>query len=113
MRLTPRRWAGNGLLGAYVRYVSYLGSHDDVLQVIDVLSHSPAALAGLVPDLDFILGADDAVFESVDEFGAFLADRCVARVHFRMCRNEPSSSIGLCLCSSRWVVWAGKAHRCC
>ncbi|XP_061926277.1 uncharacterized protein LOC133665095 isoform X2 [Entelurus aequoreus] len=53
-------WGGQGLLGASVRFCSYQGANENVWHVLDVEASSPAALAGLRPHTDYIVGADQS-----------------------------------------------------
>ncbi|XP_053740275.1 Golgi reassembly-stacking protein 1-like [Synchiropus splendidus] len=61
-------WGGQGLLGASVRFCSYQGANENVWHVLDVEASSPAALAGLHPHTDFIVGADQVLQDSEDFF---------------------------------------------
>ncbi|NXE11713.1 GORS1 protein, partial [Lophotis ruficrista] len=61
-------WGGQGLLGASVRFCSFQGAHEHVWHVLDVEPASPAALAGLQPYTDYIVGSDQILQESEDFF---------------------------------------------
>lgn len=61
-------WGGQGLLGASVRFCSYQGASENVWHVLDVEASSPAALAGLQPHSDYIVGADQVLQDSEDFF---------------------------------------------
>ncbi|KAM6919075.1 Golgi reassembly-stacking protein 1a [Xenentodon cancila] len=61
-------WGGQGLLGASVRFCSYQGANENVWHVLDVEASSPAALAGLQPHTDYIVGADQVLQDSEDFF---------------------------------------------
>ncbi|CAF97675.1 unnamed protein product, partial [Tetraodon nigroviridis] len=61
-------WGGQGLLGASVRFCSYQGANENVWHVLDVEAGSPAALAGLQPHSDYIVGADQLLQDSEDFF---------------------------------------------
>ncbi|XP_054623912.1 Golgi reassembly-stacking protein 1-like [Dunckerocampus dactyliophorus] len=61
-------WGGQGLLGASVRFCSYQGANENVWHVLDVEASSPAALAGLHPHTDYIVGADQVLQDSEDFF---------------------------------------------
>ncbi|XP_071347464.1 Golgi reassembly-stacking protein 1a [Trachinotus anak] len=61
-------WGGQGLLGASVRFCSYQGASENVWHVLDVEASSPAALAGLQPHCDYIVGADQVLQDSEDFF---------------------------------------------
>lgn len=59
-------WGGQGLLGISIRFCSILGTRDSVWHVLGVKPNSPAAIAGLIEDTDYILGAE-AVINQVYE----------------------------------------------
>ncbi|XP_037537406.1 Golgi reassembly-stacking protein 1a [Nematolebias whitei] len=61
-------WGGQGLLGASVRFCSYQGANENIWHVLDVEASSPAALAGLQPHSDYIVGADQVLQDSEDFF---------------------------------------------
>ncbi|KAL8164860.1 UNVERIFIED_CONTAM: Golgi reassembly-stacking protein 1 [Gekko kuhli] len=56
-------WGGQGLLGASVRFCSFQGANEHVWHVLDVEPASPAALAGLQPHTDYIVGSDQILQE--------------------------------------------------
>ncbi|XP_035172686.1 Golgi reassembly-stacking protein 1 [Oxyura jamaicensis] len=61
-------WGGQGLLGASVRFCSFQGANEHVWHVLDVEPASPAAVAGLQPYADYIVGSDQILQESEDFF---------------------------------------------
>lgn len=61
-------WGGQGLLGASVRFCSFRRASEHVWHVLDVEPSSPAALAGLCPYTDYIVGSDQILQESEDFF---------------------------------------------
>ncbi|XP_060638609.2 Golgi reassembly-stacking protein 1 [Anolis sagrei] len=69
VEVTPSNmWGGQGLLGASVRFCSFQGANEHVWHVLDVEPGSPAALAGLRPHTDYIVGSDQILQESEDFF---------------------------------------------
>ncbi|KAJ6659313.1 hypothetical protein lerEdw1_019184 [Lerista edwardsae] len=56
-------WGGQGLLGASVRFCSFQGASEHVWHVLDVEPTSPAALAGLRPYTDYVVGSDQILQE--------------------------------------------------
>ncbi|XP_055966389.1 Golgi reassembly-stacking protein 2 [Sorex fumeus] len=67
--VTPSNmWGGQGLLGVSIRFCSFDGANENVWHVLEVESNSPAALAGLRPHSDYIIGADTVMNESEDLF---------------------------------------------
>jgi len=65
--VAPRQWAGNGLLGATVRFDSIDPAENHGIRVLEVFPNSPAAHAGLVPFQDYLLGTAQRVFHDIDE----------------------------------------------
>ncbi|XP_043834223.1 LOW QUALITY PROTEIN: Golgi reassembly-stacking protein 1 [Dromiciops gliroides] len=61
-------WGGQGLLGASVRFCSFQRANEHVWHVLDVEPSSPAALAGLRPYTDYVVGSDQILQESEDFF---------------------------------------------
>uniref|UniRef100_I3MT25 Golgi reassembly stacking protein 1 n=1 Tax=Ictidomys tridecemlineatus TaxID=43179 RepID=I3MT25_ICTTR len=61
-------WGGQGLLGASVRFCSFRRASEHVWHVLDVEPSSPAALAGLRPYTDYVVGSDQILQESEDFF---------------------------------------------
>nr|XP_057938081.1 Golgi reassembly-stacking protein 2-like [Doryrhamphus excisus] len=51
-------WGGRGLLGISIRFSSFQGARENVWHVLEVEPNSPAALAGLQANVDYIIGAD-------------------------------------------------------
>ncbi|XP_006869242.1 PREDICTED: Golgi reassembly-stacking protein 1 [Chrysochloris asiatica] len=61
-------WGGQGLLGASVRFCNFRRANEQVWHVLDVEPSSPAALAGLRPYTDYVVGSDQILQESEDFF---------------------------------------------
>ncbi|XP_063081232.1 Golgi reassembly-stacking protein 1 isoform X1 [Cavia porcellus] len=61
-------WGGQGLLGASVRFCSFRRASEQVWHVLDVEPSSPAAMAGLCPYVDYVVGSDQILQESEDFF---------------------------------------------
>lgn len=55
-------------MGVSIRFCSFDGANENVWHVLEVESNSPAALAGLRPHSDYIIGADTVMNESEDLF---------------------------------------------
>uniref|UniRef100_A0A5K3EQ22 GRASP55_65 domain-containing protein n=1 Tax=Mesocestoides corti TaxID=53468 RepID=A0A5K3EQ22_MESCO len=69
LTLTPSSdWGGQGLLGLSIRYCSFKGAAENVWHVLEVSPGSPAAMAGLQPYTDYIIGTDALLNDSEDFF---------------------------------------------
>ncbi|XP_057680578.1 Golgi reassembly-stacking protein 1-like isoform X1 [Corythoichthys intestinalis] len=76
LEVTPgNMWGGQGLLGASVRFCSFEGAAENVWHVLDVEANSPAASAGLIAHVDFIVGADQLLQSSDDFFSLIEANQ--------------------------------------
>ena len=73
VKLTPSdNWGGAGLLGVTIRLDNYAGAEERIIRVLSCEPKSPAAVAGLVPEKDFILGTTHATLDSADALGDLL-----------------------------------------
>lgn len=71
--LTPRDdWGGAGLLGVTIRLDNYAGAQERLIRVLSVEPKSPAAIAGLVPLKDFLLGTSHQTLDSTATLAALL-----------------------------------------
>ncbi|CAJ0576190.1 unnamed protein product, partial [Mesorhabditis spiculigera] len=64
-------WGGQGLLGVSIRFCSFDGASQHVWHVLSVQPNSPASIAGLVSDTDYILGAE-SVLNQADDLAALV-----------------------------------------
>jgi predicted metalloprotease with PDZ domain len=65
--ITPRRnWGGQGMLGVTIRFDSFWRAEESLVRVLEVLPDSPAELAGLEPEKDYLLGTAERVFKDTD-----------------------------------------------
>ncbi|CAI4225250.1 unnamed protein product [Auanema sp. JU1783] len=65
--VTPSQmWGGQGLLGVSIRFCSFDGASQHVWHVLSVQSNSPASIAGLQSDTDYILGAESVLNQADD-----------------------------------------------
>ena len=75
VELTPRDdWDGAGLLGVTIKLDNYGGADERLVRVLDVQDGSPAAVAGLEKDKDFMLGTTTQNFSSSTILAAVLED---------------------------------------
>lgn len=81
IKITPSSsWGGAGLLGVTIRLDDYGGADKRLIRVLSVEHNSPAAIAGLVPMKDFLLGTTSTSFDSDEILADVLmvhADRIV------------------------------------
>ncbi len=65
VKITPSStWGGAGLLGVTIRLDDYGGADERLIRVLSVEHNSPAAIAGLVPMKDYLLGTTSTSFDS-------------------------------------------------
>ena len=65
VKITPSsNWGGAGLLGVTIRLDNYGGADERLIRVLSVEHNSPAAIAGLVPLSDFLLGTTSTSFDT-------------------------------------------------
>ncbi|KDO23495.1 hypothetical protein SPRG_11418 [Saprolegnia parasitica CBS 223.65] len=68
LEMTPtRQWPGKGMLGVTIRFDSFEGAEDNLLHVLEVADKSPAQLATLEPETDFLLGTHERVFRDPED----------------------------------------------
>lgn len=64
LTLVPtKNWGGQGVLGVSIRFCSFERANENVWHVLDVQSNSPASLAGLRSNTDYIIGSDSLLSE--------------------------------------------------
>jgi hypothetical protein len=56
-----KKWPGEGMLGVTIRFDSYKDAEDQLIRVMEVENNSPAEIAGLQPNVDFLLGTAERV----------------------------------------------------
>ncbi|KAJ6222642.1 hypothetical protein RDWZM_001187 [Blomia tropicalis] len=67
VELTPNnKWGGQGLLGVSIRFASFDGANENVWHVLDIAPNSPADVAGLQSNTDYIIGADSMIQDNDD-----------------------------------------------
>jgi len=65
-------WGGAGLLGVTIRLDNYAGAEERLIRVLSVEDQSPAAVAGLVPLKDFLLGTAHQTLETTQTLAQIL-----------------------------------------
>ncbi|XP_076466199.1 uncharacterized protein LOC143297578 isoform X2 [Babylonia areolata] len=66
--MPSHNWGGQGLLGVSIRFCSFEGANENVWHILEVQPNSPADLAGMKSDTDYVIGADSVLHESEDLF---------------------------------------------
>ena len=61
--IPSKNWGGQGVLGVSIRFCSFERANENVWHVLDVQSHSPASLAGLRSNTDYIIGSESLLTE--------------------------------------------------
>lgn len=69
LTLVPtKNWGGQGVLGVSIRFCSFERANENVWHVLDVQPNSPASLAGLRSNTDYIIGSDSLLAEVTTYF---------------------------------------------
>ena len=58
-----KNWGGQGVLGVSIRFCSFEKANENVWHVLEVQPNSPASLAGLRSNSDYIIGSDSLLTE--------------------------------------------------
>lgn len=58
-----KNWGGQGVLGVSIRFCSFERANENVWHVLEVQPNSPASLAGLRSNSDYIIGSDSLLTE--------------------------------------------------
>lgn len=75
VELVPGDWGGVGLLGVTIRLDNYAGAEERLVRVLEVESpQSPAAMAGLVPYNDYILGTTSETLQDTAQLANLLEE---------------------------------------
>ncbi|VDM98433.1 unnamed protein product [Thelazia callipaeda] len=64
--IPSQMWGGQGLLGISIRFCSFEGARENVWHVVQVQPNSPAEIAGLQANNDYILGAESVLNQAED-----------------------------------------------
>lgn len=59
-----RKWPGEGMLGVTIRFDTYKDAEEHIIHVLEVEENSPADLAGLIAESDYILGTAEKAFKN-------------------------------------------------
>lgn len=65
--ITPKRnWGGKGSLGVTIRFDSFWRAEESLVRVLEVVPDSPADMAGLQAEDDYLLGTAEKVFKDTE-----------------------------------------------
>ncbi|GMT00954.1 hypothetical protein PENTCL1PPCAC_23128, partial [Pristionchus entomophagus] len=64
--IPSQTWGGQGLLGVSIRFCTFDGASQNVWHVLTVQPNSPASIAGLQSNMDYILGAESVLAQAED-----------------------------------------------
>jgi hypothetical protein len=104
--LTPSNsWGGAGLLGVTIRLDNYGGADERLIRVLSVEHNSPAAIAGLLPEKDYLLGTQTESFEETSSLADML-HRNVDRVCEVYVYNTDSDVVRVVALMPTWS-WGG------
>ncbi|CAF1249992.1 unnamed protein product [Rotaria sordida] len=97
LQLTPHEnWGGQGLLGLSIRFSSFDKANENVWHVLDVQPHSPAQLAGLRSNTDYIIGADTLLNDSEDFYALIESNQGKSiKLYVYNCENDSTREINL------------------
>lgn len=75
--ITPSRsWGGQGMLGVTIRFDTYFKADEHLVRVLDVVDGSPAQIAGLKPEKDYLLGTAERAFSDTQA----LDEECIRHI---------------------------------
>lgn len=81
--ITPRRnWGGQGMLGVTIRFDSFWQAEESLVRVLEVVRDSPAELAGLSANDDYLLGTAEKVFKNTDTLYAEVSKHVEETIEF-------------------------------
>mmetsp|Transcript_2575 Transcript_2575/g.5972 ORF Transcript_2575/g.5972 Transcript_2575/m.5972 type:complete len:373 (+) Transcript_2575:52-1170(+) len=104
--LSPRPWAGTGLLGASVRYDAINLPEAQGIRVLEVFPNSPAAHAGLVPYQDYMLGSGPTVFRDLEDLVDAVSGCVDQRVQVQVYNSDSEAIREVTLVPNR--AWGGE-----
>jgi S1-C subfamily serine protease len=98
-----RNWPGEGMLGVVIRFDSYHEADEHMCHVLEVEPHSPAELAGLQAQTDYLLGTAECAFKSSDDLYSVLQSNLEMPVEFYV-YNILTDEVRICVLmpSTQW-----------
>jgi hypothetical protein len=110
-----KNWPGEGMLGVTIRFDTYHDAEYNLCHILDVEADSPAELAGLVPETDYLLGTAEKVFKDTDVLYLELKENVDKPVEFYVYNSERDEvRVVLLMPTDDWggegILGAGVAH---
>lgn len=89
VKITPSsEWGGAGLLGVTIRLDDYGGADERLIRVLSVENNSPAAIAGLTPMTDYLLGTTSTSFDTDSTLAEVIMVHADRIVELYVCNSE-------------------------
>lgn len=98
VELTPNDdWDGQGLLGVTIKLDDYGGADERLLRVLEVQDGSPASVAGLMKEKDFMLGTTSVNFANTADLATLLEENIdqVVEIYVYNCDTDMVRVIAL------------------
>lgn len=109
VNITPSlSWGGAGLIGVTIRLDNYGGADERLIRVLSVEHNSPAAIAGLVPMKDYLLGTTSTSFDSDEILAEVLMMHADRIVEFYVYNSE--SDIVRVVTLMPTLSWGGRGY---
>lgn len=115
--IPSRNWDGEGMLGVTIRFDTYFDAEEHLCHILDVEPNSPAELAGLQPDRDYLLGTAEKVFKDTDILFDELKQNLEKPIEFYVYNADTDEvRIVVLMPSDQWgkegdgILGAGVAH---
>lgn len=106
MLIPSDTWGGAGLLGVTIRLDNYGGADERLIRILTVEHNSPAAIAGLVPEQDYLLGTVGESLEDTQSLANLLAVHVDRVIEFYV-YNTNSDVVRVVPLMPTWS-WGGK-----
>jgi len=110
-----RNWPGEGMLGVTIRFDTYHNAEEHLCHILDVEANSPAELAGLQPEKDYLLGTAEKVFKDTDVLFEELKQNLEHPIEFYVYNADTDEvRVVILMPSTEWggegILGAGVAH---
>lgn len=110
-----KNWPGEGMLGVTIRFDTYHDAEYNLCHILDVETNSPAELAGLIPETDYLLGTAEKAFNDTDVLYNELKENIDKPVEFYVYNSDRDQvRVVLLMPTVDWggegILGAGVAH---